>query len=249
VLQPLFYIDEARTKQHMYWGNMVFLWHPADDEFDLPTREYYNLNLLSLTNTKYLIAADPLDDPSLELLPSAGRDDYEQWDDRHTTARFVGAMSGQWPFRPMYVYKNHNCMPRYFLARNVQIYDDADYLVSELGTQSLHWLRNVVAVCREDLPDGVDLQPLEDNSLTTCEESIGEVTVVSRSSDRLELEFTAAQECVLFLSHTWHPGWRAELDGQATPIFPVDHAFQGIHIPNAGKHRVVLTYTANYALR
>jgi hypothetical protein len=247
VLYPLFCIDEVRTKHHIYWGNMVFLWHPADDDFDLPTREYYNLNLLSLTNTKYIIAADPLNDPSLKLLPSAGRDEYEVRDDWHTMSRFIGAFRGQWAFRPLYIYENVNCMPRYFLARNVTIYDNADYLVSDLRDRSLHSLRHSVSVCSQDIPPEVDLAPLEDDRLTSCEESIGDVTVVSRTSDRLELEFTAAQPCVLFLSHTWHPGWRATLDGQATAVFPANHAFQGVHIPAAGKHRVVLTYHAEYA--
>jgi hypothetical protein len=247
VLYPLFCIDETRFKQHVYWGNMVFLWHPADDEFDLPAAEYYNLNLLSLTNTKYVIAADPLDDPSLKLLPSAGREDYEKWDDWHTMSRFLGALRGEWAFRPLYIYENTNCLPRFFLARNVQVYPTADYLVSELQNRSLHTLRNTISICQDDIPAGLDLSALEDNSLSSCEESIGEVTVVSRSSDRVELEFTAAQQCVLFLSHAWHPGWQATLDGQPTPIFPANHAFQGVHIPAAGKHRAVLTYHADYA--
>jgi hypothetical protein len=248
VLYPLFCIDDDRARQHVYWGNMVFLWHPADDEFNLPTKEYYNLNLLSLINTKYLIAADPLDDPSLELLPSAGRDDYEQWDDRNSTARFWAALRGEWSFRPVYIYRNRNCLPRFFLARNVQLYDDADSAMFDLRNRSIDWLRNTVAVCRQDLPAGLDLEALNDNSLASCEESIGEVQVISRTSDRVELEFTAAQQCVLFLSHTWHPGWQATIDDQPTHIFPTDHAFQGIHVPTAGTHRVVLTYHADHAI-
>jgi uncharacterized membrane protein YfhO len=113
--------------------------------------------------------------------------------------------------------------------------------------RSLHSLRNTVSICSDDIPKDIDLSPLEDNRLSSCAESIGEVSVVSRTSDRVELEFTAAQQCVLFLSHTWHPGWRATLDDQPTPVFPANHAFQGIHIPAAGKHRVVLTYHAEYA--
>jgi hypothetical protein len=138
-------------------------------------------------------------------------------------------------------------MPRYFLAANVQLFDHENHLVSDLRHRSLHALRNIVSVCTDDLPVGLDLAPLEDNRFASCAESIGDVTVVARSSDRLELEFTADQQCVLFLSHTWHPGWQATLDGQATTVFPANHAFQGIHIPTAGKHRVVLTYRADYA--
>lgn len=249
VLYPLFCIDEVRFKQHVYWGNMLFLWHPADDDFDLPTREYYHLNLLSLTNTKYLISSEPLDDASLKLLPSAGRKNWEKWDDRHTTERFLGALRGEWAFRPLYIYENRNCLPRFFLARNVQLYEDDGPLLSDLRERSLHMLKNTVAVCRDDVPEEIDLQPLEDNSLSSCAESIGEVTVVSRSSDLVELEFAAAQPCVLFLSHAWHPGWRATLDGEPTPIFPANHAFQGMHIPAAGSHRVVLTYHASYTLQ
>src|SRR5215207_5463095 len=54
---------------------------------------------------------------------------------------------------------------------------------------SQNTLRNTVSICSADIPAGVDLSPLEDNSFTSCADSIGEVTVVSRTSDRLELEF------------------------------------------------------------
>jgi hypothetical protein len=248
VLDPLFRIDDVRASQHVFWGNMVFLWHPNDDEMNLPLCDYYNLNLLSLTNTRYVIAAQPLDDPNLELLPSEKRDDFERWDDRHTTARAMGAMRGEWAYRPLYIYENRKCLPRFFLAPHVEIYDRASTLVYDLRSRDVDWLRQTVAVCRDDLPEGVNLEALEDNSLLPCQESIGDVTVVSRTSDRLELEFHADQQCVLFLSNTWHPGWKAELDGQSTPVFAANHAFQGIHIFDAGKHRVVLTYHAAYSL-
>jgi hypothetical protein len=241
--------DEVRARQHVYWGNMVFLWHPAKEpKMDQPFRSYYNLDLLSLANTKYLISPVPLDDPDLVLLPSPDRNDFIKWDARKSTSRAIASLTGEWSHRPIYIYENRRCLPRYFLARSVVLYDDPNTLVYDLRRRTVDELRETVVVDCDDVPAGIDLEPLTTDELDTCHDSIGEVNLAARSADRIELEFSAAQPCVLFLSNTYHPSWHAALDGEKTPIFPVDHAFQGIYVPAPGKHRVVLTYEPDYAL-
>jgi hypothetical protein len=249
VLLPLMSRDELRARQHIHWGNMLFLWHPVKEEtMDRPFDQYFNLNLLSLANTKYIVSPVPLEHPDLWLLPSKDRENLLKWDDRHSTKRALGALKGEWAYRPLYIYENRRALPRFFLARHVTQYDDPNTLVHDLRSRQPEWLRDHVHVNQEDLPADVDLSGLEDDRYTTCSDSAGEVTVISRTSDRLELEFDANQPCVLFLSHSFSPYWRATLDGQAVSIFPANHAFQGVHVPTKGKHRVVFTYTPPYAL-
>jgi len=248
VIAPLMSIDDYRARQHVYWGNMLFLWHPSEEKIDQPLRQYYNLELLSLANTKYLISPVPLDDPDLKLLPSEQRKNYLKWEKRGSTSRALAAFKGEWSHRPLYIYENRRCLPRFFLARSVVLYDNPHTLVYELRSREVEWLRNNVQVDRNDLPDGIDLEAIEECNNTSCVDDLGDVKVVSRTSDRIELEFNTARECVLFLSNTWHPSWRATLDGQTTPIFPANHTFQGVYIPSAGKHRAVLRYEAEYSM-
>ena len=52
---------------------------------------------------------------------------------------------------------------------------------------------------------------------------------------------------ILVLADSWYPGWKAYLDGNQTPIFPVDLAFRGIEV-GAGNHQVIFEYKP-YSLR
>lgn len=40
---------------------------------------------------------------------------------------------------------------------------------------------------------------------------------------------------VLRLADTYYPGWRARVDGALVPIFPVDGAFRGVHVPTGAR--------------
>lgn len=251
VIEPLMSKDTYRARQHVYWGNMVYLWHPAEDNhLDMhgDFKDYYNLDLLSLANTRYIVSPKPLEDPDLTLLESEQREEFFKRAKRKNTSRILAALRGEWSHRPIYIYENQRVLPRYYLARSVALYDNRNTLVHDLGFRSAQWLRDNVEVHRDDVPAGIDLEALTDGSLTSCLDSIGEVRVVSRGSDRLELEFEAAQPCVLFLSHSYHPSWQATLDGEQAEILPVNHAFQGVYVPTAGKHRAVFEYRPEYAL-
>lgn len=46
---------------------------------------------------------------------------------------------------------------------------------------------------------------------------------------------------LLVVSQAWTPGWQAELDGNAVPVYRVDHALLGVYLPS-GDHEVRLRY-------
>jgi uncharacterized membrane protein YfhO len=43
------------------------------------------------------------------------------------------------------------------------------------------------------------------------------------------------------LADTYHPGWKAEVDGRAAPIYVADGLFRAVFVPD-GAHRVVFRY-------
>ena len=45
----------------------------------------------------------------------------------------------------------------------------------------------------------------------------------------------------LVSSETYHPGWRAVIDGNAASMVLTNHAFRGMYVP-AGNHRVEMRY-------
>jgi hypothetical protein len=50
-------------------------------------------------------------------------------------------------------------------------------------------------------------------------------------------------ECrgMLIVSDNWYPGWRAEVDGKAVPIWRVNSALRGV-VVEQGRHKVAMTY-------
>lgn len=59
-----------------------------------------------------------------------------------------------------------------------------------------------------------------------------------------DLRIKTPAGAVLRIAIPYYPGWRAEIDGVAAALFPVDHALMGLEAP-AGVHRVRLAYRQN----
>ncbi len=68
-----------------------------------------------------------------------------------------------------------------------------------------------------------------------------EAVVVERAPDRLRVRTKTDAPGLLVLSEVYDPGWRAEVDGEPTPVHVADHALRAVPIL-AGEHAVELRY-------
>jgi hypothetical protein len=71
--------------------------------------------------------------------------------------------------------------------------------------------------------------------------AVESAVVIIDEPERIAIQIAAASPAVLVLADTYHPGWRATVDGADVPIVRVDHAFRGVAVP-AGGHRVTFHY-------
>jgi len=69
----------------------------------------------------------------------------------------------------------------------------------------------------------------------------GQVHVRSSVDDGVVVDVAAARDALLVVSRLDFPGWRASIDGTATPIARVNGAMMGIVVPR-GEHHVELRY-------
>ncbi len=69
----------------------------------------------------------------------------------------------------------------------------------------------------------------------------GELRWLSMGDEHLSLELDAKGDGALILSQTYFPGWQAWLDDKETRIYPADHVFQGVLLPQ-GRHELNLVY-------
>ena len=118
---------------------------------------------------------------------------------------------------------------RAFFARSVRVADD-DTVFRELSRGRF-------------VPDAVAWvapRPSPAPSVSTGR-GYGVARVTADEPERLEASVSASAPSFLVLTRSYHPGWRASLDGREVPLHRVDLAFQGIEVP-PGDHRLELRF-------
>lgn len=71
--------------------------------------------------------------------------------------------------------------------------------------------------------------------------------VAKQTVNTVTVDARAACRGMLILADTYYPGWTAQVDGRAAPIYEVDGALRGV-VLEAGAHRVVFRYRPLSAL-
>ncbi len=70
----------------------------------------------------------------------------------------------------------------------------------------------------------------------------GTARLVDNGADSLAIEATTSGPSMLLLSRTFHPSWKAAIDGAPTTVLRVNHALIGVPLEKAGTHSISLSY-------
>lgn len=210
---------------------------PAGDKIDFDAN--YSVNLLSLANVRFVVSPVPLQTNRLTLLPSKFRDEQVPWTQAGKFSAFVAMLRGAPPGPPMYVYENHDVVPRFFLAGHAKIFASASETLEALRSSDISVLRTTAFIERQDF-SGRDLGAVGGED--------GAVSLLRYEADRIELSTETAAEKVLIVTNSYNRFWRATIDGRPAALFPVDHAFEGLILPQ-GRHHVTLQYAPPYGLK
>lgn len=70
---------------------------------------------------------------------------------------------------------------------------------------------------------------------------IAPVQEKKRWANGVILKAQADQSCVLVLSDTYYPGWKAWIDGKPAKIYPANYLFRAVFLP-AGEHEIVFRF-------
>ena len=239
VIGPLLRDNPLRQAYFDEWGNRIYLF-PPDSGFPahqaIKVARYYRLNLLSLLNVEYLISPVPLSDPALQLLPAGMRDEQRAWQASPRWHRMLAMLRGRNPGIALYIYRNAQVLPRFFLATTVRAFSDRDALLAAMAEMPASELRRTALV-------GAGVAPLAPEARGGAA-----VEVESLSPDRIELRVSSNGPGVLVAAQNYDPNWRAMLDGAPATVFPVDGALLGVTLA-AGTHTVELRYEPPYQFR
>jgi hypothetical protein len=69
----------------------------------------------------------------------------------------------------------------------------------------------------------------------------GEVSWREKGLNRLSLAVESDENALLVLAENWYPAWKAEVDGQETPVLRANHALRAIPV-SAGTHEVEIYF-------
>jgi len=242
VIFPLTSADSNRDAYFHYWGSRVYLFSPSggfeyNDAVDFSS--YYDLQLLSLANVRYIVSPLPLKNTNLKVLAYNSIDEVANWNNGSLVNKFLSLMQGDSPPISLYLYENQTVFPRFFLVTQASVLDGSSEVLNELKHASLNDLRSTAYVIEEDVKD-VTLNKISGKGT-------GKTKLHSYSSDKIILDVNADAPSILVISNSYNPYWKVWIDGKRSKVFPVNLAFQGVYL-DAGTHEVVLEYKPPYAV-
>jgi hypothetical protein len=233
--------DGFRYDYFHTWGNRAYLFFPStsvDSNQQLPFTEYYDLEMLSLANVRYIISIHPLaPDENLNLLASERTQELQaNWQAASVIRKIALAIGGDYPGPSLYIYENQRLVPRFFLAEDISMLNDATQVLEALQSASYDDIDSTAYITREDwsgiqVPDSTGVG--------------GTVQLLEYTSNRIVLNVRAEADTILVITNTFNPYWQVQIDGQQSRVLPVNHTFQGVVIEQ-GEHEVVLTYNPAY---
>jgi hypothetical protein len=236
VIEPLTLKDEYIYNYFHNWGSRIYLFEPSDGSFDrienITFSDYYNLNLLSLANTRYIISRIPLVDSNLTLLPSQMPEQVNRFGTGKIADRLAEILQG----RKLFIYKNENCMSRFFIVDRVKAFENSTQLLDCMGRADMGTLRNVSFIEEEAL------SKIDKNTLHFAD---GSIAIKEYSPDRICLKVNLSGSGILIATNSYSPYWCCQADGAMQNIFPVDGAFCGVYL-RGGEMNVTLEYHPPY---
>jgi len=110
--------DQAHYASFVKWGGRIYLYAPEklkqSDVIDFG--KYYDLDLLSKANVKYIFSRNPIKDDNLILLPSDYRNNFSNWEKLSKFKKFFYFIGGKYFGPPLYIYENKKVLPRFYLT-------------------------------------------------------------------------------------------------------------------------------------
>ena len=61
------------------------------------------------------------------------------------------------------------------------------------------------------------------------------------ATQEIFIQTEAPNACVVVISQTYYPAWKAYVDGRPTKIWRANYAFQALEVP-AGRHQIKMVY-------
>ncbi len=140
--------------------------------------------------------------------------------------------------REYHIYENPQAFPRVFLVPRVERVPE-DQLLQRLSSEDLETLKKVAYL--------TDANEVAQVALTAGDPAaaagLGSARIVKYEDQQVEIDCKINRECFLILTDTYHPAWKAYLQGQPVEIHRADFLFRGVKLP-PGHHILTFEFDA-----
>ena len=129
------------------------------------------------------------------------------------------------------LYENKNVLPRAWIVGNIKSVDSQRESLMEVLLGGFDPSRSAIV--------------LNYNGTNHPKDIDGQVSVVSKTENKIELISTSKTGGLLVLSEIYYkPGWKATVNGKKTPIYQTNHVLRSVEVP-PGEIEVIFEYDAN----
>lgn len=181
----------------------------------------FNLDLLSLSGTRFVVSSRPLSTPRLIPIDTSS----------------VNCPSSIPGCTKYYLYENPDAFPFVFTLGEIQSFPNNGKLIERLG------MMDVALLSKRGLVNDQEVFNLPIDQIGDLPASIN---LIKYSSDAVKLEFSSEQPKIAVLNYSYVPSWTAWIDGREVPVFPVDNFLIGVYVPS-GDHSITFQYLPNYS--
>lgn len=229
--------DVYLYNKYFDWGNRAELFVPFShpEVQPIPFSKYFNLNLLSLANTCYIVSSLPITDRQLELLPDLVISERKQWQHMSIKEKIKTRLGENFNGRAVYIYHNKTCLPRFFIADTIKHFNNTPSLLEELSKSDLETLRHTVFVQGNVLTDK-DIQPGQ-----------SEISIREYQPDKIRLHITTTESGLLVMTSNYSPFWEVIVNGNPQNIIPAYFTFMAVYVP-VGENEIEFRYSPPYRI-
>jgi hypothetical protein len=126
------------------------------------------------------------------------------------------------------VYINENALPGTAVVPNVQVEPDSARRIAILWSPTFDPAKTTIVE-----------EPVQAVGQAG---GTGTAVIEGNGDDTLSIRVRTSGSALLLVSRTYHPSWRAEMDGTPVPVLRANHALMAVPLTQSGDHRVVMRY-------
>jgi hypothetical protein len=237
VVSPLLEKDKGYKTYFLDWGSRFYLFTgvPANDgRYEVVKfRDFFNLNLLSLANVKYIISHQPIVDERLEMI-SAGVNAMSLGSFDKFKLRLKENLSGR---RSLFIYKNPDALERIYAVNKIRYFNDDKELFAYANSASIDEIKRSAFVLNKFK---------KKLSQYDFEHIKASVTITGYSSAKIDFLVRSSGDAMVVLTDSSNLNWKCVSEGRDLEIYNVYGAFFSV-VVGPGENSVSCQYRPKWA--